>query len=185
MEYARDHPNAKPSRRMEQHRLVMECVLGRLLETHEVVHHKNHTPWDNRAENLELMTAADHLRLHVPDSRAKTLADLDEPLVREALQGRTTLQAASLLGVHHMTLRNRFGHLLVKRRSPGAPFPGHFVEAARKLAADRTVGARKAAMSLGVTESTLRACCHLHGIPWTSAPLGRPSRKQSVSGGQG
>lgn len=44
---------------------------------------------------------------------------LEEPSVREALEGRSTLEAAALLGVHHQTLRNRFPHLLRKRVSPG------------------------------------------------------------------
>lgn len=43
---------------------------------------------------------------------------LDEESVREALQGRTTLEAADLLGVNHQTLRNRFPHLIKKRASP-------------------------------------------------------------------
>lgn len=51
---------------------------------------------------------------------------LDEELVRKALQGRTTLAAAEALGVHHMTLRNRFDHLLAKRATPG------FLEAHRE-----------------------------------------------------
>lgn len=45
-------------------------------------------------------------------------ATLTEELVREALRGRSTLAAAKFLGVHHMTLRNRFAHLLRKRASP-------------------------------------------------------------------
>jgi hypothetical protein len=45
---------------------------------------------------------------------------LDEASVREALQGRTTLEAATHLGVNHGTLRYRFDHLLPKRVSPGS-----------------------------------------------------------------
>lgn len=43
---------------------------------------------------------------------------LTEKDVRQALRGRTTKQAAELLGCHPMTLYNRFDHLLKKRKSP-------------------------------------------------------------------
>jgi DNA-binding CsgD family transcriptional regulator len=50
--------------------------------------------------------------------RYEGAAKLTEESVREALQGRSTKQAAELLRCHPMTLYNRFGHLLNKRTTP-------------------------------------------------------------------
>lgn len=61
--YSPDHPNRTKAGYMAEHRLVMEATLGRLLERHEVVHHRNGRPDDNRPENLEVFQSnAEHLR---------------------------------------------------------------------------------------------------------------------------
>lgn len=48
----------------KEHLKVMEEHLGRSLIKGEAVHHKNFIRDDNRLENLELMTTAEHARLH-------------------------------------------------------------------------------------------------------------------------
>lgn len=58
-----DHPRSTKAGYIREHRLVMEEMLGRLLEQQEVVHHKNGKKDDNRPENLEVFpTNGEHLR---------------------------------------------------------------------------------------------------------------------------
>jgi hypothetical protein len=55
-------------RRMGEHQLVMEAVLGRRLGPHELVHHRNGVRLDNRSENLELWV--------IPHPPGQRVADL-------------------------------------------------------------------------------------------------------------
>jgi hypothetical protein len=62
--YAPDHPNATGHGYVQEHRLVAEAALGRLLNSDEIVHHIDGDKSNNVASNLQVMTRADHVRLH-------------------------------------------------------------------------------------------------------------------------
>lgn len=49
---------------MREHRVVAESKLGRYLAEEEVVHHINGIKTDNRIENLQVMSASEHSKLH-------------------------------------------------------------------------------------------------------------------------
>jgi len=59
-----NHPGADSKGYIREHRLIMELEIKRLLEPGEIVHHVNHVKTDNRIENLELTTLAEHTRHH-------------------------------------------------------------------------------------------------------------------------
>ena len=74
----RDHPNRTKNSYVLHHRAVVENHLGRLLGADEVVHHKNENKKDNRIENLEVLSASEHTRLHKSEV-GRTLLELKCP----------------------------------------------------------------------------------------------------------
>jgi len=69
-----DHPNANNRGYIREHRYLMSEHLGRPLLDTEVVHHVNGDPFDNRLENLVVLTRSTHAKEHglmTPEWRAK------------------------------------------------------------------------------------------------------------------
>lgn len=50
--------------RKQEHRYIMEQYLGRKLNKDEVVHHINGKKYDNRIENLQVMSRSEHIKVH-------------------------------------------------------------------------------------------------------------------------
>ena len=157
-----------------QSRLVMEDVLGRYLSGTEVVHHKDRNLLNNDPSNLEVHDRRTHGHLHAGEDGREM--PLPEDRVRAALQGRSTAEAAALLGIHHQTLRNRYPHLLSKRRSPSDPNDPATVEAVRRAAADSETGYRELARSTGIASTLAKKICERHGFQWQTKQAKRPGR---------
>lgn len=58
-----DHPRATKGGWIFEHRYVVEQAIGRHLERDEHVHHLNHERADNRLENLQLLSALEHMSI--------------------------------------------------------------------------------------------------------------------------
>lgn len=71
-------------RKVDIHRFLMEGRLGRKLHRWEVVHHINGDKKDNRIENLQVMTLAEHGRHHYKAHPQKEQA---RQKLRERFQG--------------------------------------------------------------------------------------------------
>jgi len=54
-------------KRVKEHILIMEDLIGRRLVKWEVVHHKDWNKLNNLPSNLEMMTASEHNKLHRND----------------------------------------------------------------------------------------------------------------------
>ena len=75
--YRPDHPCSNSEGYVMEHHLVMEEHIGRLIQSEEVVHHKNGNRRDNRIENLQLMTFKEHASLHMTERHRKRKEGVD------------------------------------------------------------------------------------------------------------
>ena len=126
----RSHPNSESSGGyIFEHRVMMETLLNRYLDSKEIVHHKNGVKHDNRLGNLEVMDHTEHTVMHHKGaSRSKdTKMKISEKAKKryaskenhanykhiskvdfmEALKERSPKKAAKKLGIARKTVYNK------------------------------------------------------------------------------
>jgi hypothetical protein len=113
----------------DEHRVVMERILGFRLPRDLVVHHIDGNKRNNRPENLSVMRLRDHSSLHwspeshrltalalkgKPNLKARRLTDSQiEQVQRLIAEGNSTISIASMFGVSKYTIRRiKIGVLL-------------------------------------------------------------------------
>lgn len=78
------HPNATKHGYVLHHRIVVENKLRRLLRSDEIVHHKNHDKKDNTIDNLEVLTASEHSKLH--NTTGRSMVELQCPECEDSFE---------------------------------------------------------------------------------------------------
>jgi predicted transcriptional regulator len=70
--YMPEHPAANNRGYILEHRYVVEQYLGRILKENEHVHHRNGDKFDNRLENLQIVSRSEHAKIHYKEGHLKS-----------------------------------------------------------------------------------------------------------------
>jgi len=74
-EYLKTRPEGSAVTRVMHHRLLAVAEWGFNAVRGKEVHHQNNIPWDNRPDNLELLTKAAHSREHAQERNDTEMVD--------------------------------------------------------------------------------------------------------------
>jgi hypothetical protein len=110
-----NHPHKNARGYVRLHRLVMEVVLGRFLESHEHVHHIDGNKRNNDPENLEIMTNEHHRRLHNAQDRGFSY-DVDVEKIKDLyMKGYSSREVADVLKIGKSTVGKYIKNLGLSR----------------------------------------------------------------------
>ena len=173
-EFAPHHGLANGWGWVAQHRLIGEAIAGRPLvssrdpKLSECVHHVDENPLNNDPANLRVMTTSAHRRYHTAKRMAERLSPINRQMAIDALAGRSLKDAAKLLKVDPMTMRNRWPDLLEprKRRSP-ARIDEQKIALVLEAARLGQMTLKEAGAAYGMGAMTASRICKRHGVAWT------------------
>lgn len=181
-EFFPSHHLQNPWGWVAQHRLVAEDKIGRPLRQGkdpkfaEHAHHVDDCRTNNHPDNIEVMTKSEHHSHHSyrlgMNSRG---ARFPEEEVKSALAATGTIKgAARALGIHHMTIRNRWPHLIshIKRKSPLRTDDPKILQTIQEMALNPNYTIHDVAKAVGTDPKTISRVCVRHNFPWEGA---RPS----------
>ena len=162
------HPMANPWGYVPQHRLIVERALGRFLQSSELIHHKNGNKTDNRLDNLQVVSRAEHQAIHQQLKRLKSHDNMQYSVVKELLENHGIKYTAKHFGVVVETLRRHFPELTKNyvRRSPTQIDDPAAIETVKLYAPDNRFGLREVAKLTGISARTIRRICDKNGISW-------------------
>lgn len=98
------HPYSWENGYMKLHRLIMEVELGRYLKPDEIVHHIDNDKKNNDINNLKLVDAATHRRIHNKENKLYE-SKYDLKKIRKLYEsGKSTREIAEMVGISKSTV---------------------------------------------------------------------------------